>query len=192
MSVATFLPFDKNWCVSFSLRRQHPIITSTTLVMTYSACVGERLSSPVLHTQRRSLLWLLRMECNNLWALMRDRSKLSRNLAFRFAGHENNVWCLQKSLCYLCYYVFLCYFFTLLFSNVWVLIFFFFLLLCRLHVTVTFSTVNRSSHQLLNKYKMFQLCPIPKNWPWYWFPTESWIMTWMLESWHGLSKVQDV
>lgn len=80
----------------FSLRRQWTIITSTTLVMTYSACVGEHLSSPVLHTQRGSLLLLLRMECNNLCASMYDRSGLGRNLVFRFAGHENNIYCLQR------------------------------------------------------------------------------------------------
>lgn len=84
----------------FSLRRQRTIITSATLVMTNSECVGEHLSSPVLHTQRGSLLLLLRMECNNLCTSMHDRSELGRNLVFRFAGHENNVYCLQKKKSY--------------------------------------------------------------------------------------------
>lgn len=160
----------------FSLRQQRTIITSATLVMTYTACVGEHLSSPVLHTQRGSLLLLLRMECNNLCTLMRHRSELGRNLVFRFAGHENNINCLQeKKKAMLQWWkqnlpVSEAYKLTsVLFSNVWVLISFYCYYVvpstCNCNIFLSLQKQSSAAKQIQNVSVTLssQLCPIPKK-----------------------------
>lgn len=73
-----WLEFDRNGCVTAELQPRaiwHGY-ESETVIMNYSACVGEHLSSLALHTQKGLISVTVRVEVYNLLVMMHNRNNL--------------------------------------------------------------------------------------------------------------------